>query len=103
MHGTQIDQILADENASGRVQWALTDNQGTVRDLIDSTGTIQNHIVYDSFGNVTSQTNPAVDFRFGYTGYGNEPSKNDPFGLETLLCKVSEVVKTQISLCEYFC
>ena len=68
LHGTQIDQILADENATGEVLWALTDNLGTVRDLIDSTGTIQNHITYDSFGNVTSETNPAIDFRFGYTG-----------------------------------
>ncbi len=44
------------------------DNQGTIRDLIDSTGTILNHISYDAFGNVTAETNPDVDFRFGYTG-----------------------------------
>lgn len=68
LHGTKIDQILADENASGQVQWALSDNQGTVRDLVDSIGTIVNHITYDSFGNVANQTNPAIDTRFSYTG-----------------------------------
>ena len=47
--------------------WALADNLGTVRDLVDSTGTNQNHITYDSYGQATS-ANPAVDFRFGYTG-----------------------------------
>ncbi|NEQ42469.1 MAG: RHS repeat-associated core domain-containing protein [Leptolyngbya sp. SIOISBB] len=31
-------------------------------------GNILNRIVYDSFGQVTSETNPDFDFRFGYTG-----------------------------------
>ncbi|MEH2218468.1 MAG: FG-GAP-like repeat-containing protein [Nostoc sp.] len=68
LYGTQIDQILADENGQGQVLWALTDNQGSVRDLVNSTGTIQNHITYDSFGKITQQTNPSVNIRFGYTG-----------------------------------
>jgi RHS repeat-associated protein len=29
---------------------------------------VLNHIVYDSFGQVTSESDPTVDFRFGYTG-----------------------------------
>jgi hypothetical protein len=32
------------------------------------TTTIINHRVYDAFGNLTSQTNAAVDCLFGYTG-----------------------------------
>jgi RHS repeat-associated protein len=67
LHGTQIDQILAQE-ANGEVLWALTDNQGTVRDVVNSDGVVVNHLTYDSFGKVTGETNPAVDFRFGYTG-----------------------------------
>ena len=67
-YGTDVDQVLADENAQGRVLWALTDNQGTVKDLIDSAGVIQNHIVYDSFGKITNQTNSSVSTIFGYTG-----------------------------------
>ena len=68
LHGPQIDQVLAEETADGQVQWALTDNQGTVRDVIDITGAVLNHISYDSFGQMTAETNPEVDFRFGYTG-----------------------------------
>jgi RHS repeat-associated protein len=68
LYGPQIDQILADEVASGDVHWALTDHQGSVRDVIDGGGNLLNHIRYDSFGNVTSQSNANVDFRFGYTG-----------------------------------
>lgn len=68
LHGPEIDQILADEAAQGGVLWTLTDNQGTVRDLINGSGTSQNHLKYDSFGKRTSQTSITTDHRFGYTG-----------------------------------
>jgi RHS repeat-associated protein len=68
LYGPQIDQVLADETVNGAVQWALSDQQGSVRDVINNQGQILNHIRYDSFGNITSQSNANVDFRFGYTG-----------------------------------
>jgi RHS repeat-associated protein len=68
LHGTQIDQILAQENANGEVLWALTDNLGSVRMLLDNNGNVVNNITYDAFGNITLETHPDVNFRFGYTG-----------------------------------
>ncbi|NJN10831.1 MAG: hypothetical protein HC815_23705 [Richelia sp. RM1_1_1] len=68
LHGPMIDQVLADENAQGEVLWALTDNQGTVRDVVEADGTVVNHITYNSFGEIKSETNADVNFRFGYTG-----------------------------------
>ena len=68
LQGPAIDQILADENATGEVLWPLSDHLGTVRDLADSTGAVVNHLVYDSFGQVTSETNAAIDHLFGFTG-----------------------------------
>ena len=68
LYGVETDQILADEGVGGSVLWPLTDNLGTVRDLVDASGAIQNRIGYDSFGKVTAQTNPSVGFRFGFTG-----------------------------------
>lgn len=68
LHGPQIDQVLAEETAAGEVRWALSDHQGSVRDVVDSQGNVLNHITYDSYGQVTSETNPELDFRFGYTG-----------------------------------
>lgn len=67
LHGTGVDTVLADERG-GAVVWALADNQGTIRDIVDGNGTILNHVSYDSFGRVKSQSNPSVEFRFGYTG-----------------------------------
>ena len=67
LYGTGVDQVLADETPT-HVVWSLADNQGTIRDLVDNGGVILNHINYDSFGRVVSQTNPSVEFRYGYTG-----------------------------------
>jgi RHS repeat-associated protein len=65
LYGTQIDQVLADE-ASAATVWALGDNQGTIRDLIDNGGSLVEHLTYDSFGKIIST--PITDFRYGYTG-----------------------------------
>jgi RHS repeat-associated protein len=46
----------------------MTDHLGTVRDAVDSTGVVVNHIKYDSFGNVVEESNPNVNFAFGFTG-----------------------------------
>jgi RHS repeat-associated protein len=75
LYGTNIDQVLADETPTSMV-WALADNQGTVRDLIDNNGNVVEHINYDSFGNLTST--PTFDFRYGYTGR----ERDDETGLE---------------------
>jgi RHS repeat-associated protein len=46
----------------------LADHQGTIRQIADNSGTLLNQIDYDSYGNITGQSNPSVTFRFGYTG-----------------------------------
>ncbi|MGB9588567.1 MAG: RHS repeat-associated core domain-containing protein, partial [Armatimonadota bacterium] len=71
-----MDQILAEENVDNgsneTVQWTLTDHLNTVRDIAkynsgsDMT-TVVNHLIYDAFGRVTSETNPAVDSLFLFT------------------------------------
>jgi RHS repeat-associated protein len=63
--GAGVDQILATEDAAGNVTWPLTDHLNTVRDIVSydagtDTTTLENHIVYNSFGEVISETNPSV-------------------------------------------
>jgi RHS repeat-associated protein len=69
--GNSTDQILATEDASGNVVWPLTDHLNTVRGLVSyhsttDTTSLENHIVYDSFGKIVYETNPSVtsDFKF---------------------------------------
>lgn len=65
----EVDSLVA----AGDVLFPLSDHLGTTRDLAeydsgtDST-TIASHRTFDSFGNITSETNSAVDLLFGYTG-----------------------------------
>jgi RHS repeat-associated protein len=66
LYGANLDQVLAVETT--QVSWTLSDYLGTVRDLVSSAGVVQNHIKYDSFGNVTAQSNSAARSRFGFTG-----------------------------------
>ena len=68
LHGPAVDQVLAQEDASGNVQWHLADHLGTIRDLVDNSGTVVNHLTYDSFGNVVAETNPAINTRYMFTG-----------------------------------
>ncbi len=72
LHGPIVDQVFAEEDGStGNVMWMLTDNQGTVRDVVDSSGgstSVVNHLQYDGFGNITDQSNEAFEPTFTYTG-----------------------------------
>ena len=55
-----IDQILANEqvtstSSAGTVAWLLPDNEGTIRDIVDSSG-LEDHLIFNSFGLMTGQS-----------------------------------------------
>ncbi len=58
---------LARDNA-GSASWYLHDWEGSVRNLTDASGNLQDTITYDGFGNVTSESNAAATDRFKYAG-----------------------------------
>ncbi len=67
--GVMVDQIMAEEDAAtGEVLYPLGDQLGTVRDITDGAGNVVNHVKYDSYGNIDSETDAAVETLFGYTG-----------------------------------
>lgn len=68
LQGPAVDQVLAQESASGDVHWLLADHLGTIRDLIGVDGSVLNHIKYDSYGNVIDESNAAISTRYRYTG-----------------------------------
>jgi RHS repeat-associated protein len=68
LYGMGIDEILASENSNNTVTWSLADAQGSIKDVIDNNGEVLKHINYDVFGNITSDSNPNLEFRFSYTG-----------------------------------
>jgi RHS repeat-associated protein len=75
--GSAVDQILAVESvdsltSAGDVLWPLTDHLNTTRDLAEynagtDTASIASHRVFDSFGNLVSESAPAIITLFGFT------------------------------------
>ncbi len=80
LYAAAVDKILASETvapvesgpqAAGTVNWLLTDNQSTVRDVAQyaiSVTSVVDHLVYDSFGQITWQSNSSYQPRFTYAG-----------------------------------
>jgi len=101
LYGHALDMLLADEQywdnstgyapgasalppavtVAGNTLWALGDHFGSVRDVMDNSGVIRQHLVFDSFGRRVSEQDfnstgqpissldpAAVDELFGYTG-----------------------------------
>jgi RHS repeat-associated protein len=73
LRGPGADQVFADETGTGEVLWALADHQGTVRDWAErdaGTGTtaVTNHLTFDSFGQILSQTDATHAVVYAYTG-----------------------------------
>ncbi len=68
LHAPAVDQVLADESPTGGISWLLTDNLGSVRDIVDSSGANLDHIRYDAFGRIIAESNPAAATLFAYAG-----------------------------------
>ena len=66
--GLAVDELFARTSSGGTTAWYLTDRLGSVRDIVNSSGTVIDHIVYDSYGNILSETSPSNVDRFKFTG-----------------------------------
>ena len=66
--GAVVDQFLARTSSGGTTAWYLPDKLGSVRDIVSTSGTVLDHVVYDSFGNIVTETNAANGDRFKYAG-----------------------------------
>ena len=72
--GDQTDQLLARVNeTTGSLAYYLTDDLGSVRLIMDSSGTVLNAITYDAYGNILTQSNASYSDRYKYTGREFDP------------------------------
>ena len=56
--------IVARQTSGGTVSWYLADHLGTVRDLINNSGAIIDHVDFSAFGAVLGETSPTSGDRF---------------------------------------
>ena len=67
--GDIIDTVLARQSAGGTVAWYLPDRLGTIRDLINNSGSIIDHVDYSAFGTVLDESSPSNGDRImGFAG-----------------------------------
>src|ERR1700678_2722711 len=63
------DSVIARESAGGTVAWYLPDRLGTIRDLINNSGSIIDHVDYSAFGTQLDESDPSNgDRMMGVTG-----------------------------------
>jgi RHS repeat-associated protein len=69
LYGPALDQLFARVDAAGSdIVWHLSDRQGSVRQLVNTAGTVLDTLTYDSYGNLLSESHPENGDRFKYTG-----------------------------------
>jgi RHS repeat-associated protein len=59
--------IVARQTSGGTVSWYLADHLGTIRDIINNSGAIIDHVDFSAFGTVLGETSPTNGDRF--TGF----------------------------------
>ena len=68
VNGAVMTSILARTSSGGTTAWYLADKLGSVRDIVRTTGSELDHIVYDGFGNIVTETDAANGDRFKFAG-----------------------------------
>jgi RHS repeat-associated protein len=63
-----LSQFYGQVSAGGTVQWFLTDNINSIREVVDSSGNALDVIAYDPWGTILSQSNAANAPRMMYAG-----------------------------------
>ena len=61
-----VTGMVARTNASGVTDWYLTGKLGSVRDIVNTSGTVIDHIAYDAFGGIHSESDPSSGSRFKF-------------------------------------
>ncbi|MGO9466935.1 MAG: RHS repeat-associated core domain-containing protein, partial [Isosphaeraceae bacterium] len=68
LDGLAVDELFARTSSGGNLAWYLTDQLGSVTDLVSSSGTDLDHIVYDPYGNIVTETDSSNGDRFKFAG-----------------------------------
>ena len=66
VNGAVVDELLARTSSGGATAWYLTDKLDSVRDVVSSSGSVLDHVVFDSFGKIVTETNASNGDRFKF-------------------------------------
>jgi len=60
---------ITTQGSAGTTDYMLADDLGSVRDVVNTSSAVDDHIVYNSFGQVAYQSNAAIAHWAGFAGY----------------------------------
>jgi RHS repeat-associated protein len=80
IRGNTVDELFARESSTGTVAWYLADHEGSVTNILDASGTVQDTITYDAYGKPT-QTNPLFGDEFLYAEGQYDPETGLQYNL----------------------
>jgi RHS repeat-associated protein len=63
-----VDAVFARIGGTGTVDWYLTDHLGSIRGLMNNSGTLDDTLTWDAWGNLVSESTPANGDRYAWTG-----------------------------------
>ncbi|HVC96161.1 MAG TPA: RHS repeat-associated core domain-containing protein, partial [Pirellulales bacterium] len=62
-------EAITTQGSPGTTTYALADNLGSVRDVVNTSSTVVDHVVYNSFGQVAYESSASIDHWAGFAGY----------------------------------
>ncbi len=68
VNGVVTPVLLARTSSGGSTAWYLTDKLDSVTNIVSSSGSVLDTIVYDAFGNILSESSPSNGDRFKFAG-----------------------------------
>ena len=79
VNGAAVDELLARTSSGGSSAWYLTDKLDSVRDVVSSAGSAIDHVVYDNFGNILTETSASNGDRFKFGGMEYDATDSECF------------------------
>jgi len=68
VRGSEVDQLFANISSSGTASYLLTDHLGSIVAVTNGSGTLEDVITYDAYGNIANETDAAWGGTYKYTG-----------------------------------
>src|SRR5262249_41059384 len=65
--GEDRTQVVSRDDAGTGLRWLLQDNLSSIRDVVDASGAVADHLDYGVFGTIVTESHPNVTGRFAYT------------------------------------
>ena len=63
-----VTGMVARTSASGVTDWYVTGKLGSVRDIVNTSGSVIDHISYGAFGSIRAETNPSAGSQYKFDG-----------------------------------